>query len=146
MDDQIATHAGNNGNSTEEIGSSASVRKAGTAEMPRADIMPDGPSEALDEEIYQGIVRLIVDANGRTERMLQFVDELGRNPQFRLLRLVGNYRNKGMDVWLGLREPLYLKTLLLETDGVSRVTDPVEHQPEGDERALEVALAETKAQ
>ena len=113
--------------------------------LPRADIMRDGHDEAPDDEVYQGIVRLIVDANGRTERMLQFVDELGRNPQFRLLRLVGNYRNKGMDVWLGLREPLHLKTLLLQTEGVSRVMDPVDHQPEGDERALMVALADTTA-
>ena len=146
MNDQIVTDAGNNGNSNEEIDSSVGARRAGTATVPPAHIIPDEHSEAIDEEIYQGIVRLIVDAQGHTERMLQFVDDLGRNPQFRLLRLVGNYRNKGMDVWLGLREPLLLKTLLLETEGVSRVTDPVEHQPEGDERALKVALSETTSQ
>ena len=146
MDDQFVTHAGDNGNSTEETGSSAIAQKAGIAMMPRVDITPDEQSEAPDKDVYEGTVRLIVDANGRTERMLKFVDELGRNPQFRLLRLVGNYRNKGMDVWLGLREPLHLKTLLLETDGVSEVMDSVEQQQEGDERALKVALAETTGQ
>lgn len=146
MENQTVTHAGTIGMSTDDIDNTVSARKASTATLPPAGIMPSGETEEPDEELYQGTVRLIVDAHGRTERMLQFVDELGRNPNFRLLRLVGNYQKKGMDVWLGLREPLHLMTLLRETEGVSLVMDTVDQQPDGDERALQVALEDSSAQ
>ena len=104
MDEQIAMAPVDNGKSAGE-GGTTGTRMAGTATQPRPS--PEAlqvPKEHEDgpREIFQGVVRLIVDANGRTQPMLHFVDELGRKPQFRLLRLVGNYRDKGMDIWLAL--------------------------------------------
>ena len=54
--------------------------------------------------------------------MLNFVGELRQDPQFRLLRLIANHRKEGMDIWLGLRQPLSLRTVLLNMKGVSQVT------------------------
>ena len=146
MNNQTVTNPRINGAAADDIDKTVSARKAGSATLPEADIPPQEHSENLDEALYEGTVKLIVDAHGRTERMLQFVDELGRNPNFRLLRLVGNYQKKGMDVWLGLREPLHLMTLLRETEGVSLVMGDAEPQPEGDERALQVALVDYTAE
>lgn len=148
MDEQIAMAPVDTGKSAGE-GGTTGTRMAGTATQSRPD--PAGlpiPAEHEDgpREIFQGVVRLVVDADGRTQPMLHFVDELGRKPQFRLLRLVGNYRDKGMDIWLGLREPLYLKELLLETEGVSRVNYDSGQLPEGEEPVLNVVLAEAVPQ
>jgi hypothetical protein len=134
-----------NGKSAEESGSSLGTRKAGIAKLQSANFMPNGRPEAADDGVYQDTVRLIVDSGGCTQSMLLFVDELSRKPQLRLLRMVGTYRNKGMEIWVGIREPVKLKTLLLGTGGVCRVMDPLEHQPEGGERTLKVALTETTA-
>ncbi len=148
MDEQIAMAPVDTGKSAGE-GGTTGTRMAGTAIQPRpGQVAVEIPEEHGDgpREIFQGVVRLIVDANGRTQPMLHFVDELGRKPQFRLLRLVGNYRDKGMDIWLGLREPLNLKELLLETEGVSCVHSDSGQQPEGDEAVLSVLLAEAVPQ
>ena len=148
MDEQIAMAPVETGKSAGE-GGTTGTRMAGTATQPRPEPKAlEIPKEDGDDsrEIFQGVVRLTVNANGRTQPMLHFVDELGRKPQFRLLRLVGNYRDKGMDIWLGLREPLYLKELLLETEGVSQVSPVSPQGPDGEEAVLSVVLAESAPQ
>ena len=76
-------------------------------------------------------------------QMIRFVDRLCQNPHFRLLRLVGNnHQKEGMNIWLGLREPLCLKTLLLDMEGVCHVASPLGLGPTGHERLVNVKLAE----
>ena len=71
-------------------------------------------------ELYEGTVRLSVKAEGSSEHAVRFVDQLGQEPQVRLLRLVGNHKD-GVEVWLGLREPLRLRGILQNMEGVARV-------------------------
>jgi hypothetical protein len=72
--------------------------------------------------------------------LISFVSELRQNPQFRLLRLVANQDKEGMDIWLGLREPLPLESVLLGLLGVAEVTASGETALEGKERLLRVTL------
>ena len=64
----------------------------------------------------------MVTTTGAISGLLNFVGELRQDPQFRLLRLIANQRKEGMDIWLGLRQPLSLRTVLLHMKGVSQVT------------------------
>jgi CheY-like chemotaxis protein len=66
------------------------------------------PPQSGDPGIYEGAVRLVVTTPGPVRNLISFVSELRQNPQFRLLRLVANQDKEGMDIWLGLREPLPL--------------------------------------
>ncbi len=89
--------------------------------------------------IFEGTVRLNVEAPGCVREIVQFVRELRQKPQLRLLRLVGNNR-EGVDIWLGLREPLKLGTILPEMQGVTIISKPLEHVGGADERLLSVRL------
>ncbi len=80
------------------------------------------PSREADGEIYEGTVRLMITTTGAISGLLNFVGELREDPQLRLLRLIANHRKEGMDIWLGLRQPLSLRTVLLNMKGVSQVT------------------------
>ncbi len=102
------------------------------------------PAEGGDSsEVFEGSVRLNVEANGSIRQMIRFVDRLCQNPHFRLLRLVGNnHQKEGMNIWLGLREPLCLKALLLDMEGVCHVASPLGLGPTGHERLVNVKLAE----
>jgi hypothetical protein len=67
------------------------------------------PAEATAEEhLYEGTVRLHVYPGGSLQRVLRFVDEIGKRPQFRVLRMSGNPQREGTEIDLGLREPLPL--------------------------------------
>jgi hypothetical protein len=102
------------------------------------------PAEALpqstDQGIYEGVVRLVVTTPGPVRNLISFGSELRQNPQFRLLRLVANQDKEGMDIWLGLREPLPLESVLMGIPGVAEVTAPDEAPPEEKERLLRVTL------
>lgn len=93
-----------------------------------------------DEEVYEGTVRLNVEANGCIRQVVRFVRELRQKPQVRLLRLVGNNR-EGVDIWLGLREPLRLRKMLPEIEGVSIMATSLMQPSAGRERLLYVRLA-----
>ena len=100
------------------------------------------PPEDLDAELYEGTVRLRVTSSGPVKNLLAFVGELRQNTQLRLLRLVASQRSESMDIWLGLREPLHLITILGDIPGVSRVAalpDPGEDEKE---RRVTVAIGQ----
>jgi hypothetical protein len=82
----------------------------------------------------------VVTTSGPVRNLISFVSELRQNPQFRLLRLVANQDKEGMDIWLGLREPLPLESVLLGLPGVAEVTASGETALEGKERLLRVTL------
>ena len=90
--------------------------------IPQEGLAGQYPSREADSEIYEGTVRLMVKTTGAISGLLNFVGELRQDPQFRLLRLIANHRKEGMDIWLGLRQPLSLRTVLLNMKGVSQVT------------------------
>ncbi len=94
-----------------------------------------------DDEVFKGTVRLNVEANGGIRQVVQFVDDLCQRPEFRLLRLVGNHHRAGVDIWLGLREPVCLKRMLMQMKGVEQVVSPLGTGPNGHERFLNVWLA-----
>jgi CheY-like chemotaxis protein len=101
------------------------------------------PPQPVDRGVYEGTVRLVVITPGPVRNLISFVSELRQNPQFRLLRLVASQDKEGsMDIWLGLREPLPLETVLMGMPGVAEVTAPADVSPEEKERLLRVALHE----
>lgn len=93
------------------------------------------PSVSL---VYEGTVRLYVEAAGGARQVLPFVDALRRRPEFRLLQLVGDYKD-GVGIWLGLRAPLSLPEVLRGMEGVSQVM-PL-GPSEGEEPLITVQLA-----
>jgi DNA-binding response OmpR family regulator len=105
--------------------------------------MPVDQGSPVDQSIYEGTVRLVVSTTGPVRNLITFVGELRQNPQFRLLRLVASQdREGGMDIWLGLREPLPLETILMGMPGVVEVTASSGEASEEKERLLRVALHE----
>ena len=98
------------------------------------------PQQPADGEMYEGTTRLMVSTPGPVRNLINFVGELRQNPQFRLLRLVANQQQEGMDIWLGLREPMPLRSLLREIEGVSEVTPPPDVATPENERRLNVLL------
>lgn len=116
----------------------------------------DGDGEAtpepVDEDLYEGTVRVKVKAEGDIQHVVHFVQELRQKSQLRLLRLVSNSQ-KNVDILLGLREPVKLKDLLFEIEGVAEVTPAdneaeASNQPAGgdgdesSERTVNVLLAD----
>lgn len=91
--------------------------------------------------VYEGTVRLNVEPDGGLKQVAQFVDNLRRKPEFRLLQMVGA-RHAGVLIWLGLREPVDLAETLLEMDGVSRVRCVEKSSQSAPEPLLEVRLLE----
>jgi len=111
----------------------------------RAEMMPDGvpedPSQASADGVYGGTVQLRVEANESFRPMAQFVVALRQNSGFRLLQVVGSYK-ESVGIWLALRMPLCLKEDLLQMQGVSQVEDPSSLDPEGPEPVFHVRLVE----
>ena len=79
----------------------------------------DGPTPAEDG-LYEGTVRLNVEAAGDIPLMVHFIQELRLKPEVRVLRFVTNAR-KDVDLWLRLREPLPLQEMLAEMRLVAHV-------------------------
>ena len=115
------------------------------AEPESEPVSSEGPAEPdhleePDDGVYEGTVRLMVTTPGAVSSLLAFVGELRQNPGFRLLRLVANQSREGMDIWLGLREPLSLRTILQGIEGVSRVTTPAVPDSNDGEPSIRVFL------
>ena len=107
---------------------------------PPPPVNPVAPAQPVDEEMYEGTVKLTVEAAGNIRPMIHFVDELRSNQHFHLLRLAPNQHREGMDIWLRLREPLGLKSTLLNMEGVSRVAATDVIDSDSTERQLTVSL------
>lgn len=116
----------------------------GSLEEPSDDPAPvEAPvasrPSSLETGIYEGTVQLTVTALGPVRNLINFVSELRQNPQFRLLRLVANQHKEGMDIWLGLREPLELVEILSSMAGVHEVL-PDKDLTQEEEQLLVVTL------
>jgi DNA-binding response OmpR family regulator len=99
------------------------------------------PPQPIDPEVYEGTVRLAVTTSGPVRNLINFVSELRQNTQFRLLRLTASQdKGGGMDIYLGLREPLRLEAVLMEMPGVAEVTAPPDVVMAEKERLLRVVL------
>ncbi|MFQ5873733.1 MAG: hypothetical protein ACE5JL_08015 [Dehalococcoidia bacterium] len=99
------------------------------------------PLSEEDGEVYEGSVELRVESNESLRQVVKFVDALRRNPDFRLLQLVGNH-HEGIGIWLGLRSPVRLKEILLEMAGVTQVDATDLLKRNGDGPLLNVKLTE----
>ena len=84
---------------------------------------------------------MTIETAGFIRAMIHFVDELRNNQRFHLQRLSADRRRDGMDIWLRLREPLNLKSILLQMEGVSSVGGSDVINPDSSERLLTVSLA-----
>ena len=103
------------------------------------DIEEATPADGAD--LYEGRVRLTVNAEGQLQRVVQFVDDLCQRPEFRLMRMAGSPQQHGAEIWLALREPLPFKQMLLEMESVSGVSSPVDAPADGRERQVSVTLS-----
>jgi hypothetical protein len=90
------------------------------------------------DEVYQGSVKVNVEAQGNVKQALHFLDQLGQNHQFRVLQIVGGYGSA--TAWLTLRQPLRLRELLLQMEDVSTVRVRNSRSPGESEPVFEVAL------
>ena len=108
--------------------------------LPTLPVDPVAPAQPLDEELYEGTVKLVVEAACYAPTMLHFVTQLTKNQNFRLLRLASQQRRGGMDVWLRIPMPMTLKSTLLQMKGVSWVAAPDVVDPDSNERQLQVSL------
>ena len=106
------------------------------------DELNDGLDDEQDDGLYEGTVRLTVVSSGPVKSLLNFVGELRQNPQLRLLRLIANQRSESMDIWLGLREPLDLITVLGDISEVSQVDALPDSDGDEEERRLSVAVGQ----
>ena len=107
--------------------------KSETESRPQAE-----PDE--EDELYEGNVRLNLQAEGNLGLIITMTQQLREKPEFRLLRLANN-PDGGVDVWLGLRQPVPLRVILQGVDGVADIV-PV-HEPEtegGDDQVFNVLL------
>lgn len=96
-------------------------------------------AEIPESTEFEGTVRLNVEAHGCIKEIVHFVRELRQKPELRLLRLVGNNK-EGVDIWLGLREPLRIKSMLPEIEGVNITVRPLPHIGGQDEKLLGVRM------
>ncbi|MBI2171106.1 MAG: hypothetical protein HYU30_03675 [Chloroflexi bacterium] len=90
------------------------------------------------DEVYQGNVKVSVEAQGNVKQALHFLDQLGQNHQFRVLQIVGGYGSA--TAWLTLRQPLRLKELFLQMEDVADVRVRNTRSPGEPEPLFEVAL------
>ena len=112
-----------------------------SSQTPLPDDLPTTPSSDPNGQVYEGTVKLRLEANGPPRQVVHFVEALRRNTDFRLLQLVGSYKD-GVEVWLGLRVPLHLQDVLMNINGVSNVQ--VSHNPDhqAQEPLLDISLAQ----
>ena len=113
-----------------------------TAEEP-AELEQESPvavsaASHLDE-LYEGVVKLTVDSDGRVKQVVHFVNAISQKPELRLLRLEGTNHEEGVEILLGLTEPLALIRSLIDIEGVEGVEADVEASTD-DQKVLSVTL------
>ena len=80
------------------------------------------PEEPEQEDVYEGTVRLHIKVDGGTmAQVVNFTQLLRQKPEFRLLRLSNN-KDGGVDIWLGLRQPVPLRRMLSDMEIVASVS------------------------
>ncbi len=112
------------------------VETVGVAPMTQVVVAPQET-----EDLYKGTVRLNLRAEGDKALVVQFTQRLSEKPEFRVLRLSNNSKG-GVDVWLALREPLSLKSMLEAVQGVVDIspTSGRDLSPESSDSPLTVFL------
>lgn len=83
---------------------------------------------AQDATLYEGTVRLYVNAEGNMQRVIRFLDDIGHRPQFRVLRMTGNPQREGAEIDHGLREPTAFVELL---HSMGHATEPIDASSDG---------------
>lgn len=111
---------------------------AGLSAHPKRE--PEKPHLDSDDNIYEGTVKLSVEARDSVRQVIHFVEALRRRSDFRLLQMVGS-REGRVRIWLGLRSPLQLEQVLLEMESVSQVDVPKHADRDSDGPLLNVQLA-----
>lgn len=107
-----------------------SLTPAATAPVDSAEepVAVEEAKEETEQVLYEGTVRLQVYPGGSMQRVLRFVDEMGKRPQFRVLRMSGNPQREGAEIDLGLREPLPLLELLWD---MGHAAEPADGKDDG---------------
>ncbi len=103
------------------------------------DIEEHEEEQPQTSDLSGGTVRLSVNSHGQMRQALQFVQCLYQKPQLRLIRLVGNYKDK-LDIWIGLREPICMREYLMQIKDVSKVVNLSTADPKNLDQAFEVQL------
>ena len=114
----------------EEIASS--VDEAGPDE--------DAPRSGGIGEVYEGTVKLRVDATDSFRQVIQFVEALRQKAGFRLLKLVGGFED-GVDIWVGLKAPIAINEVLMTMPGVAQVTPANWLEQDASEPLINIRLA-----
>ncbi len=114
----------------EEIASS--VEEAGPDE--------DAPRSGDIGEVYEGTVKLRVDATDSFRQVIQFVEALRQKAGFRLLKLVGGFED-GVDIWVGLKAPIAINEVLMGMPGVAQVTPAHWLEQDASEPLINIRLA-----
>ena len=118
----------------------AILRRAGARDSLTWRGPPEEPTAATDvEQLYEGTVRLLVQAEGSMARLVHFLHQLRSSPDFRIVRLANN-RIGGVDIWLEIRQPVDLQASLGEIAGVVDVSSTRGRDPREDEPHLTVTL------
>lgn len=97
-------------------------------------------TEAATCNLYEGSVSLVVRTSGVAGGMFHFVADLRQNPSFRIMRLNADHQAQSIEISLRLREPLELKSIILQMNDVSQVIEPSDTLAEGEERIFQVNL------
>ncbi len=98
------------------------------------------PAQAAAYNLYEGSVSLVVRTSGVVGGMFHFVADLRQNPSFRIMRLNADHQAQSIEISLRLREPLDLKSIILQMNDVSQVIEPSDTLAESEERMFQVHL------
>ena len=101
----------------------------------------DGPQSEGIGEVYEGTVKLRVDATDSFRQVIQFVEALRQKAGFRLLKLVGGFED-GVDIWVGLKAPMgAINEVLMTMPGVAQVTPAHWLEQDASEPLINIRLA-----
>ena len=99
-----------------------------------------GPQSEGIGEVYEGTVKLRVDATDSFRQVIQFVEALRQKAGFRLLKLVGGFED-GVDIWVGLKAPIAINEVLMTMPGVAQVTPAHWLEQDASEPLINIRLA-----
>ena len=91
-------------------------------------------------EVYEGTVKLRVDATDSFRQVIQFVEALRQKAGLRLLKLVGGFED-GVDIWVGLKAPIAINEVLMTMPGVAQVTPAHWLEQDASEPLINIRLA-----
>ena len=115
--------------------------------MPPVDLASDqdevieGHHEPVDDEVYQGKVKVSVETHGNMKQTMRFLNQLSGSPQLRVLQMVSG--SGGVTIWLELRRPMRLKEYFSLMPGVSNVATRPSRGNGDSEHMLDLVLSNT---